>query len=563
MVYCSHCGDDCPSIKDPDKGYVCCAICGKIIDQDVFSSEPTFYKDSTGQSRLGGNILRSIETGYSASHERTLMRGRDEIRYIVSCLNIGGGDSIVDEAHRFYQIAIDKNFTRGRRTMHVAASCLYIACRKNKRPYLLIDFSDYLQINVYVLGAVFLQLCKLLQLAEHPIVQKLVDPSLFIHRFTERLLGKKNNAVSETALRLIASMKRDWMVTGRKPSGLCGAALYISALSHGFDYSKSEIVSVVHVCEGTLTKRLIEFENTESGSLTIEEFMVRADELENETTDLISNQLPKKGELLCKHKDSKNVAHFAHGLCKKCYDKFVKISGGLEGGSEPPAFQKAEMERKQIEAKKGESSEKLSLLDEEEEEETLLLGGKVTQNETPVIAENNGDKCGDASMDEFEKEGNEPDTLSDIDDAEVEEYLHNEEEKHYKKIIWEEMNKEYLEEQAIKEAAKKEAEEKEPRKVRKRKNEEEDKGPAKTPFEATCNILKKKRFASKVNLDAVGDLYTTDDGPFGEEKTEKSSPKENGEKDKYFDEFAEFEEKDGNNGNAPDEFDFIGEFDFD
>ena len=31
----------------------------------------------------------------------------------------------------------------------------------------------------------FLQLCKHLRLWDHPIVQKLVDPSLFIHRFTE------------------------------------------------------------------------------------------------------------------------------------------------------------------------------------------------------------------------------------------------------------------------------------------------------------------------------------------------------------------------------------------
>jgi transcription factor IIIB 90 kDa subunit len=27
------------------------------------------------------------------------------------------------------KIAVDKNFTRGRRTTHVAAACLYIACR--------------------------------------------------------------------------------------------------------------------------------------------------------------------------------------------------------------------------------------------------------------------------------------------------------------------------------------------------------------------------------------------------------------------------------------------------
>lgn len=40
-------------------------------------------------------------------------------------------------------------------------------------------------IRSYVLGAVFLQLCKTLRLNEHPIVQKPVDPSWFIHKFTE------------------------------------------------------------------------------------------------------------------------------------------------------------------------------------------------------------------------------------------------------------------------------------------------------------------------------------------------------------------------------------------
>ncbi|XP_026457223.1 transcription factor IIIB 60 kDa subunit-like [Papaver somniferum] len=48
--------------------------------------------------------------------------------------------------------------------------------------------------------------------------------------------------------------------------------------------------------------------------------------------------------------------------------------------------------------------------------------------------------------------GDESESLSDINDTEVEGYLHNEEEKHYKRIIWEEMSKEYIEEQAAKEA---------------------------------------------------------------------------------------------------------------
>uniref|UniRef100_M8C9Y8 Transcription factor IIIB 90 kDa subunit n=1 Tax=Aegilops tauschii TaxID=37682 RepID=M8C9Y8_AEGTA len=315
MVYCSHCDDDCPYVKDPDNGFTCCGMCGKVIDQDMYTEEPTFFKDSSGQSRLRGHII-GIAKGGSLSRERTEEKGRDEIWQIVHGLHVSGGDDIICTAHNFYKLALD-NFTRGRRTTHVAASCLYIACRRSEKPYLLIDFSDYLHISVYVLGAVFLQLCQVLLLGEHPIVQKLVDPSLFIHRFAERsslwgipssldflsvfvirkqrfsvpvkdfefcqayslhregLLGKRDNAVSDTALRIVASMKRDWMQatcpmsqTGRKPSGLCGAALYIAALSHGYMYTKADIAAVVHVCEATLFKRLIEFENTDSGSLT-------------------------------------------------------------------------------------------------------------------------------------------------------------------------------------------------------------------------------------------------------------------------------------------------------
>ncbi|KAJ4804561.1 Transcription initiation factor IIB [Rhynchospora pubera] len=562
MGYCSHCGDDTPAIQT-EQNYICCGICGKIIDEDLYSSEPTFVKDKSGQSRLSSTVLRSIESGYSASHERTLEKGRDEIRYIVNCLEVPGGDSIVDEAHKFYEIALDKNFTRGRRTTHVAAACLYITCRKNNKAYLLIDFSDYLQVNVYVLGAVFLQLCKILQLSEHPIIQKIVDPSLFIHRFTERLLGKKNNAVSETALRIIASMKRDWMQTGRKPSGLCGAALYIAALSHGLDYSKSEIVNVVHVCEATLTKRLIEFENTQSGCLTIEEFLVRADELEKEMTRSISKKLPKDGGLLCKHKEKKDVNHFAHGLCKKCFEKFMKISGGLDGGAEPPAFQQAEMKRKKAEAEMEEPPSNFSLYDEEsmpvmQDKKTGEAKGfssdeMLDETQASGVTDKEEGPESDVLLDEVDKGNAEPDTLSDIDDAEVNAYLHSEEEKRYKKIIWEEMNKEYLEELALKEAARKEAEEREPRKVRKRKHDEDDKnaGPAKTPFEATCNMLKKKGLASKVNLDAVGDLYNINDTTFDEDGAAKEEKTSNG--------FAEFEEYPEN---ELDEFDNIDEFVF-
>lgn len=50
------------------------------------------------------------------------------------------------------------------------------------------------------------------------------DPCLYILRFAYKLeFGEKTHEVSNTALRLVSRMKRDWLSMGRRPSGLCGA----------------------------------------------------------------------------------------------------------------------------------------------------------------------------------------------------------------------------------------------------------------------------------------------------------------------------------------------------
>ena len=55
------------------------------------------------------------------------------------------------------------------------------------------------------------------------------DPCLYIDRFAARLqFGNKGKDVVTTALRLVQRMKRDWIHTGRRPAGLCGAGLWCS-----------------------------------------------------------------------------------------------------------------------------------------------------------------------------------------------------------------------------------------------------------------------------------------------------------------------------------------------
>ncbi|KAG0660638.1 transcription factor TFIIIB subunit brf1 [Rhodotorula mucilaginosa] len=171
-------------------------------------------------------------------------------------------------ATRFFNLAVNMNFTKGRRTQYVAAACLYAACRQANGTQMLIDFSDLLEINVFTLGSTYLKLVR-----ELAINVPVVDPVIYITRFAALLdFGDETQKVALDATRLVNRMGRDWMQIGRRPSGICGACLLLAARMNNFRRSIEEIVQVVKIADVTLQKRLAEFKETASGSLTVSDF---------------------------------------------------------------------------------------------------------------------------------------------------------------------------------------------------------------------------------------------------------------------------------------------------
>ena len=64
-------------------------------------------------------------------------------------------------------------------------------------------------------------------------------------RFAHKLeFGDKTHQVSMTALRLVSRMKKDWIHFGRRPSGLCGAALLIASRLHEFCRTVTDVIKV-------------------------------------------------------------------------------------------------------------------------------------------------------------------------------------------------------------------------------------------------------------------------------------------------------------------------------
>lgn len=78
--------------------------------------------------------------------------------------------------------------------------------------------------------------------------------------------------VANEAVRIVQRMNRDWMTPGRRPAGICGAALVLAARMNNYRRTVREMVYIVKVTESTIGKRLEEFKETESSCLTVEEF---------------------------------------------------------------------------------------------------------------------------------------------------------------------------------------------------------------------------------------------------------------------------------------------------
>jgi hypothetical protein len=156
---------------------------------------------------------------------------------------------------------------------------------------MLIDFSEILQTNVYVLGQTVMSVRSKLA-TELPVI----DPVHYIERFATRLsLGAKTQMVCNTAMQVVRRLSRDWLQTGRRPSGITGVALYIAAHMHGLNPSMADLVKEMHICDSTLRKRLVEFLDTPAAELPRTDFETVAEqEFDNVLPPVMKSQRSAK-----------------------------------------------------------------------------------------------------------------------------------------------------------------------------------------------------------------------------------------------------------------------------
>uniref|UniRef100_A0A3B0MST9 B-related factor 1 n=1 Tax=Theileria annulata TaxID=5874 RepID=A0A3B0MST9_THEAN len=271
MRKCEYCGSS--EIEDyTHLGELVCQDCGAVLQENTILEQVEYSDNNSGNTQVLGRFVSNLSSGRQAlthttwhSREQVINRGNENIKKIAEALRLSPHH--IDAAKRIYLLAVQRNFTMGRNNLHVASCCLYTICRRERTPHLLIDFSDVLLTPVKTIGQIFMKLVRMLHISVPNI-----DPSIFFERFATQLQLKDIHKIINTGNRIIQAMNRDWLCTGRRPTGLCGAALLVAARFHGISLSAESVSSVVRISHPTILKRLSEFKVTSTAHIKVSEF---------------------------------------------------------------------------------------------------------------------------------------------------------------------------------------------------------------------------------------------------------------------------------------------------
>ena len=108
---------------------------------------------------------------------------------------------------------------------------------------------------------------------EFPGAPPIIDVEQLILKFARKLeFGDQMYRVANDATTLLRRMRRDWILQGRQPAGLCGACLILAARMNNFRRTVREVVYVVKVADATVSARLLEFKRTQAATLTVDQF---------------------------------------------------------------------------------------------------------------------------------------------------------------------------------------------------------------------------------------------------------------------------------------------------
>ena len=264
-----------------ERGEIICKDCGLVIEEKMvdFTQEWREFDSEDGERRragapmtytqydhglgtevgqkadlfkLGGKErnkffrLRKWQYRISTAIERNLKLALAELKRVSSYLKLP--KSVEEESARIYTLAVQRGLVRGRSMESVVAGALYAACRRHDVPRTLDELSEASGIEKKEIGRTYRFVTRELGITILPS-----NPADYIARFASSL--KLNAETQSNAIEILEQAQKAELTSGRGPTGIAAAALYVAALLHGEKRTQREVADVAGVTEVTIRNR--------------------------------------------------------------------------------------------------------------------------------------------------------------------------------------------------------------------------------------------------------------------------------------------------------------------
>src|SRR3990172_13432969 len=265
-----------------EKGEVICKDCGLVVEEKMvdFDQEWRDFDGDEAESRrrtgapmtytqydqgLGTEVgqksdlyrlegkeknkffrLRKWQYRISTAIERNLKLALAELKRVSSFLKLP--KMVEEEAAIIYTQAVQRGLVRGRSMESVVSGALYAACRRHEVPRTLDELSEASGIEKKEIGRTYRFVTRELGISILPS-----NPADYIARFASSL--KLNPETQSKAVEILEEAQREELTSGRGPTGIAAAALYVAALMHGEKRTQREVADVAGVTEVTIRNR--------------------------------------------------------------------------------------------------------------------------------------------------------------------------------------------------------------------------------------------------------------------------------------------------------------------
>lgn len=279
---CPECGGT-NFLEDATHGEMYCTKCGYVMQQEMidtgqewraFDSEQmsrrarsgaplTFTKHDKGlTTEIGKGLgeLYKVPTRKRAQYYRLtkwhkrLIKSKDrnlsfalsELQRIVSFLNLPR--PIHERIARYYEDAVNKGLVRGRSIESVVAALTYAVSREFDSPRTLDEISEASGVEKREIGRTYRYIARELNVRILP-----ADPITFVPRFCS-MLGLSDK-VQAKAVEILKRAKNHEITSGKGPTGVSAAAIYIACVLVGERRTQREVADIVGVTEVTIRNR--------------------------------------------------------------------------------------------------------------------------------------------------------------------------------------------------------------------------------------------------------------------------------------------------------------------